>query len=161
MSQHYVRFLEADELVICSEFDGPQDIDFIPFQGVVEDDDPRYITFLSTLNPLPDPTVVNSAKLQQLNQLAAAQKKALTDRIGTLQDAVDNIGVEGMEEYAATPAEEAELPVRKAQYTKWKNYAIALGRVTQQTGWPATVNWPVQPATGMDLSVSSMAPETV
>lgn len=103
----------------------------------------------------------NTAMLQAANQLATAQKIALTNRIGTLQDAIDNIGVEGMEEFAATPAEVAELPVRKAQYSKWKNYAILLGRVTAQTGWALTVVWPAQPAEGMDLSVSAAAPETV
>lgn len=102
-----------------------------------------------------------SAKLQAFMQMADTQKIALAKRIAILQDAIDNIGVEGAEEFAATPEEEAEFPVRKTQLTKWKNYSIALGRVTSQPGWAANVTWPVQPVAGMDLTVSAAAPETV
>jgi len=90
-----------------------------------------------------------SAKLQQATQLASAQKTALTNRIGVLTDAV--------ELEMATPEEEAELPIRQAQLLEWKRYAVLLGRVTAQAGWYATVVWPVQPAEGMDLSVSAVA----
>lgn len=89
----------------------------------------------------------NTAQLQQLNQLAQAQKTALTNRVGTLQDAID------LE--MATPAEVAELPVRQAQLTEWKRYAVYLGRVTTQAGWALTVDWPVQPSAGIDLSTSA------
>lgn len=96
-----------------------------------------------------------SAKLVSLKRFAEAQKVALTARISTLQDAIDNVGVEGMEDFAATPEEQEEFPKRKAQLTKWKNYAILLGRVTTQAGWPPDVVWPIQPTEGMDLTVSS------
>jgi hypothetical protein len=96
----------------------------------------------------------NTSVLQQNNQLASQQKSALTNRISTLQDAIDNIGVEGMEDFAATPEEEAEFAKRKTQLTQWKNYAIALGRVTAQSGWALKVTWPAQPKDGMDLSTS-------
>lgn len=95
----------------------------------------------------------NTATLQQCTQLASAQKTALTNRVGTLQDAV--------ELEMATPAEIAELPVRQAQLLAWKKYAIYLGRVTLQEGWALTVEWPVQPTEGMDLSVSAVAPAAV
>lgn len=101
-----------------------------------------------------------SAKLSSLKAEAEAQKTALTKRISVLQDAIDNVGVEGAEEFAATPEEQIEFPNRKAQLTKWKNYAIALGRVTTQAGWPPEVVWPAQPAEGMDLTVSSVAPNS-
>jgi len=94
-----------------------------------------------------------SAKLQGLTQLATAQKSALTNRIGTLNDAI--------ELEMATPAEEAELLVRVLQLKAWKTYAVLLGRVTSQTGWPPEVEWPVQPTAGMDLTVSAAAPEIV
>lgn len=106
-------------------------------------------------NPPPTPAQVlasQSAKLQGFTQTANAQKTALTGRISTLNDAID------ME--MATPAEEAELPVRTAQLKQWKTYAVLLGRVTAQTGWPAVVVWPVQPISGMDLTVSAAAPAT-
>lgn len=104
--------------------------------------------------PVPPPSpeailVINSAKLQQETQLAAQQKTALANRIGTLQDAVD------LEE--ATPEEIVELPLRQAQLLEWKRYAIYLGRVTTQSGWHMTVDWPQKPAQGMDLSVSAVS----
>ncbi len=98
-----------------------------------------------------------SSALQQLNRTATQQRTALTNRVQTLQDAVDNIGVEGMEEFAATPEEQAELPKRKAQLVQWKNYAILLGRVTSQPGWPPDVVWPKQPSEGMDLTISAFS----
>lgn len=153
MSLHYVQFIASDEAVICSEFDGPQDTSYYPFQGTVESEDPRYIAYLAVLNPPPNLLAIASAKLQQLTQLASAQKAALTNRIGTLNDAI--------ELEMATPDEEAELPVRTAQLKAWKTYAVLLGRVTTQAGWYASVIWPTQPVAGMDLSVSAKAPETV
>jgi hypothetical protein len=95
----------------------------------------------------------NTSTLQQANQLTTAQKTALTNRIDTLNDAI--------ELKMATPEEVAELPVRTAQLLEWKRYAVFLGRVTGQTGWALTVVWPAQPAEGMDLTVSATAPETV
>jgi len=132
----------------------------IPADCVPITDEEAYII----QNPPPTPQQVlasQNSKLQGFMQVADVQKTALTKRIATLQDAIDNIGVEGAEEFAATPEEEAEFPVRKAQLTKWKNYSIALGRVTSHPGWPATVTWPVQPVAGIDLTVSAAIPETV
>lgn len=92
-----------------------------------------------------------SAKLKFLTQLASSQKSSLTNRIDTLNDAIE------LEE--ATPAEIAELPVRQAQLLEWKRYAIYLGRVTGQAGWPPDAEWPVQPTSGMDLAVSAVVTE--
>lgn len=92
----------------------------------------------------------NIAMLQHSNQLAAAQKIALTNRIGTINDAI--------ELEIAEPEEIAELPVRQSQLLEWKRYAVYLGRVTQQEGWALTVEWPVRPQEGMDLTVSAVAP---
>lgn len=92
-----------------------------------------------------------SAKLQGLKAVANSQKAALTNRISELNDAI---------EYdVATPDEVAELPIRVAQRKTWGLYAIDLGRVTTQAGWPPDVIWPVQPAEGMDLTVSASAPD--
>lgn len=92
-----------------------------------------------------------SAKLQGLTQLATAQKSALTNRISTINDAI--------ELEMATPEEEIELPVRVLQLKAWKTYAVLLGRVTSQVGWPPEVTWPVQPTEGMDLTVSAVVVE--
>lgn len=115
--------------------------------------------FTPYVAPLPTPEQVlasQSVKLQGLIQLSVSQKTALLNRISTLQDAIDNIGIEGMEDFAATDEEQLEFAKRKSQLVQWKNYAILLGRVTSQAGWPPDVVWPKQPAEGMDLSVSSL-----
>lgn len=117
-----------------------------------------YANGVFTAPPVAPPTPAEvfasqSAILQQLTQLASEQKTALTNRISTLNDAIDLD--------MAEPEEVAELPVRTAQLKAWKTYAVLLGRVTTQAGWYASVIWPIQPAAGMDLSVSAKAPETV
>lgn len=114
---------------------------------------------LTTIEPtfeVPPPTPAEilasqSAKLQLLKQLAEAQKVALSARIGVLNDAI--------ELEMSTPEEEAELPTRVLQLKAWKTYAVLLGRVTGQSGWPPEVDWPVQPTGGMDLTISASAPE--
>lgn len=158
MTMQYVQFSDSTETLIVSWSAGPQDPAIYGNLGQVEEDDPRYLAYLS---PPPDVLAIQSVKLQVLTQLAAAQKSALTNRIATLQDAIDNVGVEGREEFAATPEEQIEFPNRKTQLIKWKDYAILLGRVASQSGWPPEVVWPVQPAQGMDLTVSASAPETI
>lgn len=127
----------------------PQDPALYPNQGELADDDQRVLDYL---NPPQNILTTQSAKLQGLIQLASAQKIALTNRIGVLNDAIE------LEE--ATPDEVAELPVRQAQLLEWKRYAIYLGRVTTQEGWPPDVVWPIQPAEGMDLTVSALAPDS-
>ena len=110
----------------------------------------------SPLGPvIPTPAEIlasQSLKLQILTAECNAQKTALTNRIATIQDAID------LE--MATPAEEAEQPVRVVQLKSWKTYGVLLGRVTTQIGWPPNVVWPVKPSAGMDLSVSASAPQT-
>ena len=105
--------------------------------------------------PPPKPAevlAIQSAKLQGLNTLAEAQKTALTTRIGVLNE---SIAYE-----MATPEEIAELPVRTQQRVDWGKYAVLLGRVTDQPGWAAEVQWPTKPAESMDLTVSPVVPET-
>lgn len=137
-----------DFIAMCHIVDGIPDIAV----GWVATETDGVWSFAPYVPPPPTEAEILAAaslKLQQATQLAAAQKTALTERIGTINDAID------FEE--ATPAEIAELPVRQAQLTEWKRYAILLGRVTTQTGWYATVVWPVEPAEGMDLTVSAVA----
>lgn len=146
----YVQFNDVSETVIVAIFGGtmaenPQSVDVYPYQGEVEDDDPRLLAY-----PPRDILAEQSAKLQGLTHLAGAQKMALANRISTINDAID------LE--MATPEEEAELPVRTAQLKQWKTYAVLLGRVTAQLGWYAAVIWPAQPPAGMDLTVSAAAP---
>jgi hypothetical protein len=143
----YVQFEDSTETKIIGVYGCPQP-ETTPNQGEIEDTDPRYLAWL---NPPPDYLAINSAILQGLKHLAEQQKAAITNRIGTLNDAI--------ELELATPEEEAELPSRVLQLKQWKTYAILLGRVTTQAGWPVTVAWPLQPANGMDLTVSAASPD--
>lgn len=111
----------------------------------------------------PPPTAADilarqSAVLASLNQECDSQKVALTSRISTLQDAIAAKDDPDAEEFWATPEEEAELPMRKTQLTKWKQYGILLGRVSSQVGWPSQATWPYKPDGGMDISSSVSKP---
>lgn len=146
----YVQFSDATETTVVGVFGGPQDPQYHSNLGEVEDDDQRYLDYI---NPPPDYLAINSAELQRRTQLASSQKIALTERISTLNDAIE------LEE--ATQSEIEELPARQSQLLDWKRYAIYLGRVTTQEGWHMVIVWPVEPADGMDLTVSAVAPETI
>ena len=76
MSLHYVTFIASDEAVIRSEVDGPQDINDHPFQGVVEDDDPRYLSFTAPLiaTVITDPVEKLKAFLEANPDVAAILK---------------------------------------------------------------------------------------
>lgn len=155
-----VEFIETDgditqmfhPSMIWVDVDG---VDGIDYGWAATESDGEWI-FAPYVAPPPTPEQVltsQSAKLVGLKQLAEAQKTALSNRIGTLNDAI--------ELEMATPEEEAELPLRIAQLKAWKTYAVLLGRVTGQAGWPPDVEWPVQPTEGMDLTVSATAPDVV
>lgn len=144
----YVQFEDATEARVIGVYGSPQP-DTTPNQGEIEDSDQRYMDFMS---PPPDYLAISRARLQAATQLAASQKVALANRISVINDAIE------LEE--ATPAEIAELPVRQSQLTAWKRYAVFLGRVTTQEGWHLSVDWPVEPTEGMDLTVSAVASDS-
>lgn len=141
----YVQLDSNDKVVAM--FSAPQDPEYWPGVVEVEEDDPRYKAFL---NPPRDLLVDQLVALQSRTQLSMAQKLALSDRVGTLNDAI--------ELEIATPAEEAELVTRSLQLKMWKTYGVLLGRVTSQEGWPALAEWPLQPADGIDLANSEFVP---
>lgn len=116
----YVRLDETGTKVV-SLFGGPQDPEVYPNLAEIEDDDPRYLAFMS---PPPDYLVLAIAERDQ--RLAEA-----TIRIAPLQDAVD------LEEATA-----AEIALLK----RWKKYRVDLSRIEQQPGFPTDVVWPVIPA---------------
>jgi len=115
-----VRLDETGTKVI-SVFGGPQDPDVYTNLAELEDDDQRYLDFMS-----PPPDYLALALSERDQRLAEA-----TIRIAPLQDAVD------LEE--ATTEEVAMLK-------KWKKYRVELSRIEQQPGFPADVAWPVIPA---------------
>ncbi|WP_017133243.1 phage tail assembly chaperone [Pseudomonas agarici] len=79
----------------------------------------------------------NSKLLSNLTGEAIAQRTALTNRVATIKSAI-RLDI-------AEAAEVAELPVREAQLVSWEKYVIYLGRVTQQPGFPASIDWPSPP----------------
>jgi hypothetical protein len=141
----YVQ-LDSNDKVIAM-FSAPQDPEY--WLGIVEvdEDDPRYKAFL---NPPRDLLADQLDALQRLTQLAMAQKLTLSDRVGTLNDAI--------ELEIATPTEEAELVAQSLQLKMWKTYGVLLGRVTSQEGWPALVEWPLQPTEGVDFPKAQLIP---
>jgi hypothetical protein len=72
-------------------------------------------------------------------QAQAAQAPAAPDgllgsagiRIAPLQDAID-LG----------DASDGDV----ASLTRWQQYRVALNRIEQQTGFPATIDWPIAPS---------------
>ncbi|MFD2641876.1 tail fiber assembly protein [Pseudomonas japonica] len=74
------------------------------------------------------------AAAEQLLSIAAAeitQRRGIADAaIVPLQDAID-----------LDEATEAELALLK----EWKRYRVALNRLPEQPGYPATIDWPVPP----------------
>lgn len=145
----YVQFSDQSNTSIISVFAGPQDPEVWPNLGEVSESDPRYLAFF---NPPLDYLAIHSDMLRRKTSTAAAQRSALANRILTLSDAVD------LE--MATAEEIAELPERQEQLVNWKRYAIFLGRVTQQEGWHLSVDWPIEPTEGMDLTVSAVASDS-
>ena len=80
-------------------------------------------------DPIPLPPVAAElavAAKETRDQLLASA----ANRMGPFQDAID--------ENTATEAEVAMLKL-------WKQYRIALNRIEQQEGFPATITWPVAP----------------
>lgn len=77
--------------------------------------------------PVPPPPAVTAPE-------ALAQRDGLlaiaTARIAPLQDAVD-----------LDQATAAEIALLK----KWKQYRVALNRIQDQAGFPASVDWPIAP----------------
>lgn len=91
------------------------------------------------------PVVLTSAELLEYNSKiisnltaeAIAQRTALTNRIVTIKSAI-RLDI-------AEAAEISELPAREAELVLWEKYVIYLGRVTQQAGFPTSIDWPSPP----------------
>lgn len=96
----------------------------------------------------PTPAQIEAATIAQLEakqRQANAQVTALQGRIDTLVYLIDDQDPEDLDYIDPTPAEIAELPVRKAQLKLWNAYRVKLGRVTGIAGWYQTPTWPVMP----------------
>jgi len=80
--------------------------------------------------PLP-PEPIPADPLQQAQEEVARLRAIADAAIAPLQDAVD------LEE-----ATEAEIALLK----EWKRFRVALNRLPEQAGYPATIDWPSPPA---------------
>lgn len=119
----YVQFEDESKKTIIAAFEGPQSEESFPNMGEVKETDKRYLAFLDKV--FPKQTAETSALFQKDVMLKEA---AL--RIAPLQDAVD-----------LDDASEEEVDSLK----KWKQYRVALNRITQQEGYPDSINWPTMP----------------
>lgn len=90
---------------------------------------------------LADSTRILNAKSRQ----AGAQISAINTRILALEWAINDQDPEDPDYEPATPAEIAELPVRKAQLNKWNAYNRNLGKLKIAATWPVNPIWPTMP----------------
>lgn len=119
MSIHYVQFTDESEASIKASFAGPQDSAYYPYQGEVEEDDPRYLTFLAAMTP----TQLEMNRYERDRLLTAA-----TLAIAPLQDAVD-----------LEIATDEDVALLK----KWKQYRVAVNRLDLTS---TKIKWPAPPA---------------
>lgn len=87
----------------------------------------------------------NIERLRDSNQIAEYQKISLSNRIGTINDAIEFDD--------ATQDEIYELEIRKKQLVEWKRYAILLGRIIGKDGMTLLVDWPVEPDSGIGMPI--------
>ncbi|WP_371318729.1 tail fiber assembly protein [Pseudomonas gingeri] len=123
--KYYINRVTSELLAL--ESDGSQD-SFIT-EGFELADDDQVIVFRAAQ------TAENTPTPEQVLAAANSQRDSLLTtaglRIAPLQDAVD-LG-------DATSADTTNL-------TFWKLYRVAVNRVSEQTGFPANINWPAPPA---------------
>ncbi|WP_027921483.1 tail fiber assembly protein [Pseudomonas sp. URMO17WK12:I12] len=121
MSVIHVQFADDTEAVVMTVFgcvQGPE----IPNQGEIEEEDPRYLSFLESRLP----SAKDSAESLLLEKLRNAELN-----IAPLRYA-DELGESNDDD--------------QVQLLAWKKYAVALIRVRTQAGFPQIIEWPVAPA---------------
>lgn len=112
----FVHFTDSEQTAIDTVFAGPQDPEAWQNMGEVEEDDPRYMAFLASLQP--SALALAQEKRDQLLDLA-------TLRIAPLQDAVD-----------LDDASAKDIALLK----KWKQFRVAVNRLdltAESIAWPA------------------------
>ncbi|MNJ21402.1 Caudovirales tail fiber assembly protein [compost metagenome] len=119
----FVQFEDPSERNILRVFSVPQDLSIWPHQGVVQDDDPRYLAFLA-VSRAASPEELAASERDRLLSIAAI-------RVAPLQDA---------EDLGRSTEDEARL------LKLWKLYRVDLNRVEQQAGYPLQITWPVEPS---------------
>jgi len=117
----------ATNELFAYESDGSQDSIIRPDLELLDDKGLAEVRAAQEVAAAPTPEqVLSSANAQRDSLLAVAGL-----RIAPLQDAVDLD--------AATADDTANLKL-------WKQYRVAVNRVSEQPGFPATIDWPAPPA---------------
>lgn len=123
----YVQFESSEELKIISVFGSPQDEQYWPNQGVVEDNDPRYMAFI-------DP----GSTVEGLAEAARMERDSL---LRSVYDPGINMALRALR-MATTPEEQSYA---EGKVIELDNYAQALEDIPEQPGFPQTINWPTAP----------------
>jgi hypothetical protein len=85
MTELYVQFSDVAQEVITSVFSNPQDVAYYPNQGVVQEDDPRYLAFVDPASTPPtQEQIIASNKERQLALMNEASQ-AMTPVLMALQ----------------------------------------------------------------------------
>jgi hypothetical protein len=92
--------------------------------------DPKTETYSEALPPAPIPCAAEVSATALANRDVLLGKASL--RISPLQDAVD------LDTASAT-----DIVLLKA----WKQYRVAVNRITEQPGYPDSIEWPEEPTT--------------
>jgi len=120
-------YKDKDGSIYAYESDGSQDAYIDPSFELLDDDGLAAARAAQALANAPTP--------EQVLAEANAQRDLLLTvaglRVAPLQDAVD-LDI-------ATASDTANLKL-------WKQYRVAVNRVSEQPGFPATINWPAPPA---------------
>lgn len=123
----YVQFESSEELKIISVFGSPQDEQYWPNQGVVEDNDPRYMAFI-------DP----GSTVEGLAEAARMERDSL---LRSVYDPGINMALRALR-MATTPEEQSYA---EGKVIELDNYAQALEDIPEQPGFPQAINWPTAP----------------
>ncbi len=119
---------EANE-VFAYESDGSQDSFISPDLELLDDEGLAEVRAAQAAANAPTPEQLLAAVNAERDSLLAIAGL----RIAPLQDAVDLD--------TATTTERANLII-------WKEYRVAVNRVSEQSGFPTTIEWPVAPQAG-------------
>jgi len=116
----FVQFTDAGQLAICSVFaERQRDEDVWPNQGVVEDDDPRYVSYMTARGMLPaDPDP---------GGIARAWRDAEIARVTWLRD---------------RHRDEIEMGVETTLTAE--QYADLLAYIKALRDWPASIEFPAE-----------------
>ncbi|MDZ3825614.1 phage tail assembly chaperone [Pseudomonas monsensis] len=114
----FVRFADASETRVTDEFGGLQDIEHYPHQGVIDEDDPRYLDFLA---------LIAAVREKGPDVSARAWRDAEILRVSWLRDRHrDEVEIG------------AETTLTAEQYAELLAYIKAL------RDWPAAADFPVE-----------------